>query len=79
MSVKAREAADTIFEDFGMTQRRIKPSLLCFAGKRSQRKKVQEFNAKRAKICLTPALCVTVICRQTVRKMQEIKELTIYD
>jgi len=32
---------------------------------------VQEVNAKRAKICLTPALCVAVIGRQTVRKSQE--------
>jgi len=32
---------------------------------------VQEVNAKRAKICLPPALCFAVICRQTVRKTQE--------
>jgi len=38
---------------------------------------VQEVNAKRAKICLSLALCVAVICRQTLRKTQEIKELTI--
>jgi len=35
LSVKAREAADTIFEVFGMTQLRIKPILPCFAGERS--------------------------------------------
>jgi len=29
LSVKAREAADTIFKVFGMTQLRIKPSLPC--------------------------------------------------
>jgi len=40
---------------------------------------VQEINTKRAKICLPPALCVAVICRQTVRKAQEIKELTLCD
>jgi len=34
-SVQAREAADTIFKVFGMTQLRIKPSLPCFAGERS--------------------------------------------
>jgi len=35
LSVKAREAAETIFKVFGMTQLRIKPSLQCFAGERS--------------------------------------------
>jgi len=35
LSVKVREAADTIFEVFGMTQLRIKHSLPCFAGERS--------------------------------------------
>jgi len=35
LSVKAREAADTIFQVFGMTQLRMKPSLPCFAGARS--------------------------------------------
>jgi len=35
-SVKAREAADTIFQVFGMIHLRIKPtSVPCFAGKRS--------------------------------------------
>jgi len=32
---------------------------------------VQEDNAKRAKICFPPVLCVAVICRQTVKKAQE--------
>jgi len=31
LSVKAREASDTIFKVFGKTQLRIKPSLPCFA------------------------------------------------
>jgi len=31
---------------------------------------VQEVNTKCAMICLPPALCVAVICRQTVRKAQ---------
>jgi len=35
LSVKAREAADIIFHVFGMTQLRIKSSLPCFVGKRS--------------------------------------------
>jgi len=35
LSVEAREAADTIFEVFGMTQLKIKPSLPCFADERS--------------------------------------------
>jgi len=35
LSVKARETADTIFQVFGMTQLRIKPSLPRFAGERS--------------------------------------------
>jgi len=35
LSTKARKAADTIFEVFGMTQLRIKPSEPCFAGERS--------------------------------------------
>jgi len=35
LSVKEREAADTIFKVFGMTQLRIKPSLPRFAGKHS--------------------------------------------
>jgi len=35
LSVKAREATDTIFKVFGMTQPRIKSSLPCFAGERS--------------------------------------------
>jgi len=35
LSVKTREAADTIFEVFGITQLRIKPGLPYFAGKRS--------------------------------------------
>jgi len=35
LSVKAREAADTIFEVDGMTQLRIKPSLPYFTGGRS--------------------------------------------
>jgi len=34
LSVKARKAADTIFKVFGITQLRIKPRLLYFAGKR---------------------------------------------
>jgi len=33
--IKAREVADNIFEVFGMTQLRIKPSVPRFAGKRS--------------------------------------------
>jgi len=37
LSVKAREAADTIFKVFGMTQLKTKPSLPCFAGDRSER------------------------------------------
>jgi len=37
MSVKEREA-DTIFKVFGITQLRIKPSLLCFAGEHSNPK-----------------------------------------
>jgi len=32
LSVKAREAADTIFKVFGMAQLRIKPSLPRFTG-----------------------------------------------
>jgi len=36
LNVKAREAADTIFKVFGVTQLRIKPSLPCFAGERSK-------------------------------------------
>jgi len=36
LSVKAREAADTIFKVFGLTQLRIKLSLPCFAGERSK-------------------------------------------
>jgi len=36
LSVKEREAADTIFKVFGMTQLRIKPSLSCFAGEDNQ-------------------------------------------
>jgi len=35
--VFAREAADTIFQVFGMTQLRIKPRLPCFADERSRR------------------------------------------
>jgi len=35
LSVKEREAADTIFQVFGMTQLRNIPNLLCFAGERS--------------------------------------------
>jgi len=35
LSVKAREAADTIFQIFSITQLRIKSSLLRFAGERS--------------------------------------------
>jgi len=35
LSVKAREAADTIFNIFGVNQLRIKPSSPCFAGERS--------------------------------------------
>jgi len=31
LKVKARKAADNIFNVFGMTQLRIKPSLPCFA------------------------------------------------
>jgi len=38
LRVKAREAADTIFEVFSMTQQRIKPSLPCFAGELSKQK-----------------------------------------
>jgi len=38
LSVKAREAAETIFKVFGMTQLRIKPSLPCFADERSNHK-----------------------------------------
>jgi len=34
LSVKAREAADIIFEVFGMIQLRIKPGIPCFAGER---------------------------------------------
>jgi len=37
-SVKAREAADTIFKVFSMTQLRIKPNLPCFAGERKATK-----------------------------------------
>jgi len=33
LSVKVKEATDTIFEVFGMTQLRIEPNLPCFAGK----------------------------------------------
>jgi len=35
LSVKAREAANTILKIFDMTQPRIKPSLPYFAGERS--------------------------------------------
>jgi len=38
LNVKAREAADTIFEVFGMTQLKIKPSLPYFVGERSNNK-----------------------------------------
>jgi len=38
LSVKVREAADTIFKDFGMAQLRIKLSLPRFAGERSNHK-----------------------------------------
>jgi len=38
LSVRARKAADTIFKVFGMNQLTIKPSLPCFAGKRSYHK-----------------------------------------
>jgi len=31
LSVKAREASDTVFKVFGMTELEIKPSLPCFA------------------------------------------------
>jgi len=34
LSVKAREAADTIFKVFGMTQLRVKPNLPRFASER---------------------------------------------
>jgi len=35
LSVKAREAADTVFKVFVITQLRIKPNLPRFAGERS--------------------------------------------
>jgi len=35
LSIKAREAADTIFKVYGMIQLSIKPSLTCFTGERS--------------------------------------------
>jgi len=35
LSVEAREAADTTFQVFSRTQLRIKPSLPCFVGERS--------------------------------------------
>jgi len=41
LSVKAREAAYTMFQVFGMTQLRIKPNLLCFAGERSKTKQLK--------------------------------------
>jgi len=37
LSIKAREAADTTFQVFGMTQLRIKHYLLHFAGECSNR------------------------------------------
>jgi len=37
MSVKAREEANIIFKFYSMTQLRIKLSLSCFAGERSNR------------------------------------------
>jgi len=46
LSVKAREAADTIFKVFGMTQLRIKPNLPCFAGERSNHRP-RSFHTKK--------------------------------
>jgi len=42
LSVKVREAADTIFKVIGMTILRIKPSLPFFAGERSNYKPTKQ-------------------------------------
>jgi len=66
LSVKAREAADTIFQVFGMTQLRIKPILPRFAGEHSKASKTI-YQKMFCQISSSINIYVTVIYFRMVR------------